>query len=102
MQQCVQQCNLCFTCAHAVLEAQVRHLQVVMQGAQPDSTPLLLSQSSVGSSVERHSSEESETIVCSLPVGPCRGDVSSASPARCAALTTATQRRTKRSRHLLF
>ena len=43
---------------------------------------MLLSQSSVASSVERHSSEESETIMCSLLASPSREDVTSASPVR--------------------
>ena len=58
------------------------HLQHVLQGKQAEATPLLLLHGSLASSVERHSSEESETIVCSLPVSPCRGDISSASPVR--------------------
>lgn len=38
-----------------------------LQGSQTESQPALLSQVSVSSSgVQRHSSEESETIVCSL------------------------------------
>ena len=43
---------------------------------------MLLPKTAVASSVERHSSEESETIVCSLLASPSREDITSASPVR--------------------
>ena len=58
------------------------YLLNTMQGGHSETRHVLPSQISVGSSVERHSSEESETIVCSLLASPSREDVSSASPDR--------------------
>ena len=60
--------------------------QGVVQGQHGESRALLLlkslSQASLASSVERHSSEESETIVCSLLASPEREEASSASPVK--------------------
>ncbi|CAK0734417.1 hypothetical protein CVIRNUC_000428 [Coccomyxa viridis] len=57
-----------------------------IQGQHGESRALLLlkslSQASLASSVERHSSEESETIVCSLLASPEREEASSASPVK--------------------
>ena len=59
-----------------------------IQGQHGESRALLLlkslSQASLASSVERHSSEESETIVCSLLASPEREEASSASPVKSA------------------
>ena len=59
---------------------------LVIQGQHGESRALLLlkslSQASLASSVERHSSEESETIVCSLLASPEREEASSASPVK--------------------
>ena len=60
--------------------------QLIVQGQHGESRALLLlkslSQASLASSVERHSSEESETIVCSLLASPEREEASSASPVK--------------------
>ena len=74
---CIVLRHLCFWST-----ANASQLQLVVQGVQSDDRLLLLSQCSIASSVERHSSEESETIVCSLLASPIRGNVSSASPVR--------------------